>query len=166
MNTDARVDRYIAEAPDFARPILTEVRARVRRACPEANETIKWNVPFYVLAGKLLASMAAFKKHAKIGVWTGMKPNMRDVTQLSELPAAKAFERELKTAAASIAGVGTKPAEKIGKKTLAKKTATKQPSAENTSARKRVARKPVAKTVTKPAVAKKAAGKPQKAREP
>ena len=127
MNTDARVDQYIAKAPDFARPILTEVRARVRRACPEASETIKWNVPFYVLGGKLLASMAAFKKHTKVGVWTGMKPNMRDITELSELPAAKAFEQEVKVAAAAIGGGAAKPAKTaVGKKTATKKAVSKR----------------------------------------
>jgi uncharacterized protein YdhG (YjbR/CyaY superfamily) len=158
MNTDARVDQYLAKAPDFARPILTEVRARVRRACPEASETIKWNVPFYVLGGKLLASMAAFKEHTKIGVWTGMKPNMRDVTELSELPAAKLFEQELKAAAATVGSTNAKSAMKIGKKALAKKTATKNTIAKNATAKKTVAKK----TDIKNTVVKKAVRKPKK----
>jgi uncharacterized protein YdhG (YjbR/CyaY superfamily) len=142
MNTDARVDQYIAKAPDFARPILTEVRARVRRACPEASETIKWNVPFYVLGDKLLASMAAFKKHTKVGVWTGMKPNMRDVTNLSELPAAKVFEQELKAAAAAIAGGAAKPAKKVvGKKTATKKTAGKAAATKKKATKKAVSKR-------------------------
>jgi uncharacterized protein YdhG (YjbR/CyaY superfamily) len=143
MNTDARVDQYIAKAPDFARPILIEVRGRVRRACPEASETIKWNVPFYVLGGKLLASMAAFKKHTKIGVWTGMKPNMRDVSKLSELPAAKAFEQEVKAAAATVGTTAAKPTTKktVTKKTVAKKTVAKKTVAKKTVAKK-TARKP------------------------
>jgi hypothetical protein len=124
MKSDARVDQYIANAPEFARPILKEVRARVARACPDATETIKWNVPFYVLGDRLLASMAAFKKHTKIGVWTGMKPNMRDVTTLSELPAAKVFEQEVKTAAAAIAAGAPKKA--TAKKATAKKATAKK----------------------------------------
>lgn len=141
MNTDARVDQYIAKAPDFARPILNEVRARVRRACPEASETIKWNVPFYVLGGKLLASMAAFKKHTKVGVWTGMKPNMRDITKLSELAAAKAFEQEVKVAAAAIGSGAAKPA----KKTVVKKTATKKTAAKTAVAKKTATKKTLSK---------------------
>jgi hypothetical protein len=147
MNTDARVDQYIAKAPDFASPILTEVRARVRRACPQASETIKWNVPFYVLGGKLLASMAAFKKHTKIGVWTGMKPNMRDVMHLSELPSARAFEQEVKTAAAAVGAAGAKAAKKTGRKAVARKTVSKQSAAK--------------KVVTRKATGKKGASKPK-----
>ena len=142
MNTDARVAQYIAKAPDFARPILTEVRARVRRACPEASETIKWNVPFYVLGGKLLASMAAFKKHTKVGVWTGMKPSMRDITKLSELPGAKAFEQEVKVAAAAMLGGAAKPAKKaVGKKTATKKTAAKTAATKKTATKKAVSKR-------------------------
>jgi uncharacterized protein YdhG (YjbR/CyaY superfamily) len=145
MKTDARVDQYIAKAPDFARPILTEVRARVRRACPEANETIKWNVPFFVLGDKLLASMAAFKKHTKVGVWTGMKPNMRDITQVSELPTAKAFEQEVKVAAAAIGNGPAESAKKaVAKTKVGKKTATKKT--------------PTSKAATKKAVGKRRAG--------
>jgi uncharacterized protein YdhG (YjbR/CyaY superfamily) len=157
MNTDARVDQYIARAPDFARPILTEVRARVRRACPEASETIKWNVPFYVLGGKLLASMAAFKKHTKIGVWTGMKPSMRDVTQLSELPAAKAFEQEVKAAAAAV-GSTTANSAKLSKKTGAKKAVEKKAGAKKAVEKKAGAKKAVEKN---PATSK-TARKPKK----
>lgn len=145
MNSDARVDQYIAKAPDFARPILTEVRARVRRACPQASETIKWNVPFYVLGGKLLASMAAFKKHTKIGVWTGMKPNMRDVTALAQLPAAKAFEKEVSAAAAALGAAGAQSAKKAGKAAVATKTVAKKGASKKALAKKALPKKSAGK---------------------
>lgn len=110
---DPRVDAYIAKAPPFARPILAETRARIRKAVPMAEETIKRNVPFYLLDGRLLASMAAFKAHAKVGVWCEEKPVMVDVTTVAELPSAKAFAEQLKAAA-------KKPAAK--KKTQARPT--------------------------------------------
>ena len=81
MKTDPRVDAYIAQAPPFAQPILQEARSRVGKACPSAEETIKWNVPFFLLGDKILASMAAFKKHVKVGVWTGMMPKFVDVSE-------------------------------------------------------------------------------------
>ena len=42
---DPRVDAYIKKAADFARPILEEIRTRVRAACPDVEETIKWGTP-------------------------------------------------------------------------------------------------------------------------
>ena len=124
--TDPRIDAYIAKAAAFARPILTEVRARVRKAWPAAEETIKWNVPFFVYEGKLLVSMAAFKKHAKVGVWTGMVPAMVDVTTAAELPPAKAFAESVKAAARRIAEGASAPApvRKTAKKAAVKKTPT------------------------------------------
>ena len=131
MKTDPRVDQYIAKAPAFAQPILSEVRKRVGQSCPSAEETIKWNVPFFLLEGQILASMAAFKKHTKIGIWTGMKPDMVDVADLSELTPAKDYAAKLKAAAAQLAGkagakktpAAKKAPSKVAKKAPAKKTA-------------------------------------------
>ena len=66
---DPRVDAYIASAADFARPILSEIRARVHAACPRVEETIKWGMPSFTYAGGILAGMAAFKRHASFGYW-------------------------------------------------------------------------------------------------
>ncbi len=135
MKTDPRVDQYIAKAPEFARAILLEVRKRVGQTCPNAEETIKWNVPFFLLDGQILASMAAFKKHTKIGVWTGMKPDMVDVADVSALVPAKEYAVKLKAAMAHAAGakpavkqtaaVATKKTAAVAKKSGAKKTAKK-----------------------------------------
>ncbi|MGH7524618.1 MAG: YdeI/OmpD-associated family protein [Gemmatimonadales bacterium] len=65
---DPRVDAYILNAPDFACPILTELRARVHAACPDVEETIKWRMPSFQYHG-LLGGMAAFKEHATFGFW-------------------------------------------------------------------------------------------------
>lgn len=62
------VDAYIAKSADFARPILTRVRAAMHQACPQIEETIKWGVPHFEHQG-VVASMAAFKQHASFGFW-------------------------------------------------------------------------------------------------
>ena len=67
--TDPRVDAYIAKSAPFARPILRRLRGLVRTACPQAEETIKWGMPAFVLDGKILCGMAAFKAHATFGFW-------------------------------------------------------------------------------------------------
>jgi uncharacterized protein YdeI (YjbR/CyaY-like superfamily) len=67
--TDPRIDAYIADAAEFARPILERARAIVHEACPHAEETIKWGMPTFVYAGGILCGMAAFKQHATFGFW-------------------------------------------------------------------------------------------------
>ncbi len=149
---DPRVDDYIATAPAYAKPILAEIRARVFKAVPEIEETIKWRVPFYVLGGKLVASMAAFKAHLKFGTWAGMKPDMVDVTTLAELPSAKETAERLKAAAAYAEDASAK-------KPPAKQTAAKKVAAKKTTVKKAAAQTaaPVAKAAkAKPAA--KAAG--------
>ena len=133
MKKDPRVDQYIAKAAPFAQPLLVEVRKRIHKACPDATETIKWNVPFYELSGKLLASMAAFKKHVKVGVWQDMRPEMVDVTTLAELPPAAEHAKKLKAAAEHARMVGTPTTKKAPtQKAPAKKTPAKKAPARGT----------------------------------
>lgn len=63
MSKDPRVDTYIAKAGDFARPILEQLRDVAHRALPEAEEGIKWGMPHFLVNGKNVAGMAAFKEH-------------------------------------------------------------------------------------------------------
>jgi uncharacterized protein YdeI (YjbR/CyaY-like superfamily) len=65
-----RVDAYIRRAADYAKPLLTHFRDAVHEACPEAEETIKWGMPFFMYHGNL-CSMAAFKQHCAFGFWKG-----------------------------------------------------------------------------------------------
>ena len=106
---DKRVDTYIENAPEFARPILTELRARVHAACPDVVETIKWRMPSYEYKG-LLCGMAAFKKHAVFGFWKhelvvadDSKANMAmgsfgKLVEIGQLPKKPAFARLVKKA--------------------------------------------------------------------
>lgn len=71
MSHDPRIDAYIARQADFARPILDHLRAAVHAACPETEETLKWNAPAFLYQGEQLAMMAAFKAHATFGFWKG-----------------------------------------------------------------------------------------------
>ena len=71
MKTDPRIDAYIARQADFARPILTHLRAILHEACPDCEETLKWSMPSFLYKGKILAGFAAFKAHATFGYWSG-----------------------------------------------------------------------------------------------
>lgn len=59
---DPRIDAYIAKAGDFAKPILKHIRKLVHTACPQVEETVKWNMPFFTHNG-ILVAMGAFKEH-------------------------------------------------------------------------------------------------------
>ena len=67
---DPRVDAYIARSAEFARPILSHLREIVHSACPEVEETLKWNAPHFMYRG-MLAGMSAFKAHCAFGFWKG-----------------------------------------------------------------------------------------------
>jgi hypothetical protein len=68
VQRDPRIDAYIAKAPEFARPILTRLRALVHQGCPDVVETIKWSSPHFEHHG-MLCGMAAFKAHCAFGFW-------------------------------------------------------------------------------------------------
>lgn len=113
MTTDPRIDAYIASAAPFAQPILTHFRALVHRALPEVEEGIKWRMPAFMLGGKNVAGMAAFKAHCavtihgegRIGTGEGMG-SYGKVTALSDLPADDAIVAALKAAAQRMAARG------------------------------------------------------------
>jgi uncharacterized protein YdeI (YjbR/CyaY-like superfamily) len=71
MAEDDRVTAYIYGAQGFAQPILLHVRQLVHQAVPDVQETMKWGTPFFTLAGRDLATMAAFKAHAGAGIFDG-----------------------------------------------------------------------------------------------
>jgi uncharacterized protein YdeI (YjbR/CyaY-like superfamily) len=70
-NTDDRIDDYILKSADFAKPILSHLRALVHKACPKVVETIKWSFPNFEYNGSILCSMASFKQHCSFGFWLG-----------------------------------------------------------------------------------------------
>ena len=67
--TDARIDTYIAQAGEFARPILQHLRALVHQGCPAAEETMKWSMPCFQHASKILCIFGAFKEHCTVSFW-------------------------------------------------------------------------------------------------
>jgi uncharacterized protein YdeI (YjbR/CyaY-like superfamily) len=64
----AEVDKYIAKAAPFARPILEKIREAFHAASPAVEETMKWSTPHFEKDG-VLGSMAAFKQHVSWGFW-------------------------------------------------------------------------------------------------
>jgi len=66
---DPRVEAKIVGAAAFAQPILRELRALVREACPEAQETIKWGHIAFVTEHGILCMIGTFKAHCTFGFW-------------------------------------------------------------------------------------------------
>jgi uncharacterized protein YdeI (YjbR/CyaY-like superfamily) len=111
LNSDPRVDAYIAKAQPFARPILEHVRERVRSVAPDAVETTKWSAPAFTVDGKILLVMAAFKAHAAINFWRGQElrgdkaeadgmGQFGKLTSVEDLPADTEFDRLIREAVA------------------------------------------------------------------
>jgi len=56
------IDEYIAGFPEEVQAVLEQIRATVKEVVPQAAETIKYDMPTFVLNGNLV-HFAAFKKH-------------------------------------------------------------------------------------------------------
>ncbi len=59
----ADVDAYIAVLPEPKRSTLEEVRRRILFAIPNASQKISYGMPGFVVKGKVVAGIAAFKNH-------------------------------------------------------------------------------------------------------
>lgn len=56
------IDEYIARCPEHVQAILSKIREIIRKAAPTAEETIKYQIPTFVLNGNLV-HFAAFQNH-------------------------------------------------------------------------------------------------------
>jgi uncharacterized protein YdeI (YjbR/CyaY-like superfamily) len=108
-HADPRIDQYIAKSADFAKPILSHIRAVVHRACPDVQETIKWSAPHFDYKG-MMCGMAAFKSHCTFGVWKASlvldgatsadaAGQFGRLTSVADLPTDRTLERYIKKAA-------------------------------------------------------------------
>jgi uncharacterized protein YdeI (YjbR/CyaY-like superfamily) len=110
MARDHRVGTYINEAQPFAHPILEHLRDLVHEVCPDAEEDIKWSMPFFSYKGTPICSMAAFKQHCALGFWRakdifvgkdadGMSQLGR-LTSLKDLPSSETLAAYIRKAMA------------------------------------------------------------------
>ncbi len=139
MRRIPEVDAYIAQAPEFARPILERIREAFHAAGADVEEAIKWRMPYFVRSG-LLGGMAAFKQHVSLGFWRGKELDdpaglfrgvgdsemcATKVRSLAELPPKKVLVAYVKAAialdaagprgCATDAGPGAKAAKKAAR---------------------------------------------------
>ena len=88
MKTKAakNIDEYIADFPKETQAAMEKVRAAIRKAAPNAEEAIKYQIPTFVLNGNLI-HFGGYKNH--IGLYPGSKPIEEFKDQLSGYKLAK-----------------------------------------------------------------------------
>lgn len=59
----ANVAAYIARFPRSVQTVLKRMRAIIRKAVPNAEESISYQIPAYTLHGRPVIYFAAFKEH-------------------------------------------------------------------------------------------------------
>jgi uncharacterized protein YdhG (YjbR/CyaY superfamily) len=118
MTSPTTHDDYIAAAPEAFRVELTRLRILVRKALPEAEEVIMYNMPGFRIGSTVVASYAAFSKqcgfycaaealveHADELAAAGLKPTKTGVTFPPGRPIPDALVSKLAKASAKSAQV-------------------------------------------------------------
>jgi len=72
------IDEYIAGFPNDVQEILDKIRMTIRKAAPDAEETISYQIPTFTLKGRYLVYFAAYKKHI------GLYPAPRGIEEFKE----------------------------------------------------------------------------------
>lgn len=62
MNKPKNIEDYISSFPPKTQLLLKKVRTAVKKAAPQAEESISYGMPYYKLKGRLLY-FAAYKNH-------------------------------------------------------------------------------------------------------
>jgi uncharacterized protein YdhG (YjbR/CyaY superfamily) len=65
------VDEYLATQPEATHRVLARVRQILRKAVPQAEETISYQIPAYKLKGRTVIYFAGWKKHFSLYPATG-----------------------------------------------------------------------------------------------
>lgn len=84
------IDEYIAGFQKDVQEILEKIRMTIRKAAPDAEETIKYQMPTFTLNGNLV-HFAAFKKH--IGFYPAPSGIRKFKDELSVYESAKGSVR-------------------------------------------------------------------------
>jgi len=84
------IDEYIAGFQKDVQEILEKIRVTIRKAAPDAEETIKYQMPTFTLNGNLV-HFAAFKKH--IGFYPAPSGIRKFKNELSVYESAKGSVR-------------------------------------------------------------------------
>src|SRR5436305_13879240 len=112
MPTNPRVDDYVEKAPEFAKPILRQLREFIHKSCPGVAEDIKWSRPAFLYREKILCGMAAFKAHCSFyifpsefgnrlkeeGQFDTLAEKLAKISQIADLPGQREVTHYLRQA--------------------------------------------------------------------
>ncbi len=87
QTTPQNIDEYIAGFPTDVQEILQKIRMTIRKAAPDAQETISYKMPTFTLKGSYLVYFAAYKNH--IGFYAAPRGNMEFKEELSVYESGK-----------------------------------------------------------------------------
>jgi uncharacterized protein YdhG (YjbR/CyaY superfamily) len=85
------IDEYIAGFPDDVQKLLEKIRMTIRKAAPDAEETVSYQIPTFTLKGKYLVYFAAYKKH--IGLYPAPRGSEKFKQELSAYEGGKGTVR-------------------------------------------------------------------------
>lgn len=71
------VDQFVAALDAPMRALVESLRAIIRKAAPQAVESIKWGMPVYTLAG-MLCYVQACKGYVRFGFYQGIQLDDRE----------------------------------------------------------------------------------------
>ncbi len=60
-----KIDEYLDSLPEWQKHNLVRFRQAVHDIAPEVQEDWKWNVPVFLIGGRMFFAMSAFKEHTK-----------------------------------------------------------------------------------------------------
>ena len=63
MSKPTSIDEYIAGFPELVQQRLEQIRSSIHHVVPDLKETIKYDIPTFMLNGRNLVHFAAYKKH-------------------------------------------------------------------------------------------------------
>ncbi len=85
------IDEYIAGFPNDVQEILEKIRMTIRKAAPDAEEKISYQIPTFTLKGKYLIYFAAYKKH--VGLYPAPRGSEKFKKELSAYEGGKGTVR-------------------------------------------------------------------------
>lgn len=132
------VDDYLASQPDDARAVLERVRATIRKAIPNAEETISYQIPSYNVGGVAALYFAGWKEHFSMYPATRtLQADLRD--DLASYKVAKGtirFELADPLPVRLIARIAKHRANEVGAKVKAKSKPSKPARAKKTAVKR------------------------------
>ena len=66
MAKNSDVDAWLATYDNPMKPVVSRIRDRVLKACPEVEEAIKWQAPTFIYKGNIASFFPKAKKHASL----------------------------------------------------------------------------------------------------